>query len=258
MAVPVVRSVTFEDVAVLKHALNFELGILWEKSDVEASLLMGLNGQVLASRVGRELDSDLFRLLNMVRANIPLLRREMTVGGIEQSITRYRPGNVVASRVGRGELLLCILRKESSITSNLADIYRCVQILSHISRQKAITESELADYGQDVADELAELTWRLYAELESEGTVGEKKKNEEVLARFETTLGRILGQAESEMAMVTSVNELGIQTKEVSSDQWRQLVALLRRAVEAKAGRYYAEMAERQLMDIVEEAERLF
>lgn len=258
MAVSVVRKVTFEDVAVLKHALNFELELLSEKSDVEASLLVGLNGQVLASRMSRDLDSDLFRLLNMVRANTPLLRREMTLGGIEQSITRYQAGNVVASRVGRGELLLSILRKETSITKNLPHIYRCVQILSHISGQKAITERELADYGQDVADELAELTGRLYDELESEGTVGEKKKNEEVLARFRAALGNIVGQAESEMAMALSVNQLGIRTKEVSPAQWRGLVGLLRRAVEEKAGRYYAEMAERQLLEIVEEAERLF
>jgi len=258
MPVTPVRRVTFEDVAVLKHALDTELEILSDKSDVKVSILVGLNGQVLASCVPHDLDSGLFRLLSLVRANIPFLRREITLGGIQQSITRYEMGNVVVTRVGKGELLLAVLPKDHSITGNLPAIYRSAQILSHISIQKPLTEAELETYGEDVASELAELTGRLYAELEAVGTVGEKKKNEEILKRFGAMLDTVVGVAESEMMMVTALNQLGIQTKEVTPAQWRQLVALIRDAVEAKAGRYYAEMAERRLMDIVVRAEELF
>jgi len=258
MPVAAVRQVTFEDVAVLKHALDTELKILSDKSDVEVSILVALNGQVLASCVPYDLDSGLFRLLSLVRANIPFLRREITLGGIQQSITRYEAGNVVVTRVGKGELLISLLEKHLSVTKNLPQIYTTVQILSHVSSQKPIGERELSEYGEEVADELAELTQRLYAELESEGVVGERKKNEETLASFRAALERVVGKAESEMIMVIYVNQLGIRTKQVSPAQWRELVAAIRGAVETKAGRYYAEMIERQLMEIVVRAEELF
>lgn len=61
MPVTPVRRVTFEDVAVFNHALDTELKILSDKSDVEVSILVGLNGQVLASCVPHDLDSSLFR-----------------------------------------------------------------------------------------------------------------------------------------------------------------------------------------------------
>jgi len=253
-----VRDVTFEDVAVLKHALNAELRLMSEKSDVVAGLLVDLNGRVLASVVPNDLSSDTFRLLNLVRANVPRLRREITQGRIEQSITRYGVGNVVVTRVGEGELLLAVLHKDSSVTNNLSQISTSVQILSHISNQKAITKQELVEYGEEVADELAELTRRLYSELEAQGTVGEKKKNEDALASFQSILGAIVGKAESEMIMITGLNQLGIRTKQVSPRQWRQLVAELRRSVEAKGGRHYAEICEGRLMDVVTRAEEMF
>lgn len=258
MPVSSVRAVTFEDVAVLKHALDFELKIMTEKSDIVVALLVGLNGEVLASCVPDDLSSDMYRLLNLVRANIPFLRKEITIGRIEQSITRYEAGNIVVSRVGNGELLLSVLNKGSSVTRNLPQIYTSAQILSHISSQKAITTSELAEYGEDVAQELAELTRRLYSELESKGTVGEKKKNEEVLIRFKAILDSIVGQAESDMIMITHLNQLGIRTKQVSPLQWRQLVSQIRKSVEAKAGRHYAEIAENQLTEIVLKSEEMF
>ena len=253
-----VRDVTFEDVAVLKHALSSELRLMTEKSDVVACLLVGLNGQVLASDVPNDLSSDMYRLLNLVRANIPHLRQEITLGRIEQSITRYGVGNVVVTRVGAGELLLAVLHKDSSVTKNLPQIYTSVQILSHISSQKAITKQELAEYGPEVAEELAELTRRLYSELEAQGTVGESKKNEDALAGFLSILGEIVGKAESEMMMITGLNQLGIRTKQVSPTQWRQLVAQLRRSVEAKGGRYYAEICEGRLMEVVTRSEEMF
>lgn len=253
-----VRDVTFEDVAVLKHALNSELKLMSEKSDVVAGLLVGLNGQVLASCVPNDLSSDMYRLLNLVRANIPHLRQEITLGRIEQSITRYGVGNVVVTRVGQGELLLTVLHKDSSVTNNLPQILTSVQILSHISSQKAITKQELAEYGEEVADELAELTRRLYSELEAQGTVGEMKKNEDSLASFQEILTSIVGRAESEMIMITGLNQLGIRAKQVSVTQWRQLVAQLRRSVEAKGGRYYAEICEGRLMEVVTRSEELF
>ena len=258
MAVSTVRKVTFEDVAVLKYALGFELEILAEKSDIVAAILVALNGQVLASFVPNDLSSDMFRLINMVRANIPFLRKEITIGRIEQSIARYESGNIIISRVGKGELLISVLNKTSSITNNLPQIYRCAQILSHISSQKPITPKELTEYGKDVADELAELTGRLYAELESKGTVGEKKKNEEILAQFKSILEKVVGRAESDMIMIVNLNRLEIRLKEVSPGQWRQLIGLLRQAVEEKAGRYYAEMVEDRLMEVTTKAEQLF
>ena len=253
-----VRDVTFEDVAVLKHALNSELKLMAEKSDVVAGFLVGLNGQVLASYVPNDLSSDMYRLLNLVRTNIPHLRQEITLGRIEQSITRYGVGNVVVTRVGEGELLLTVLPKDSSITNNLPQIYTSVQILSHISSQKAITRQELAEYGEEVAEELAELTSRLYSELEAQGMVGERRKNEDVLARFQTILAGIVGKAESEMIMITGLNQLGIRTNQVAPGQWRQLVAQIRRSVEAKGGRYYAEICEGRLMEIVTRSEEMF
>lgn len=253
-----VRDVTFEDVAVLKHALGSELTLMTEKSDVVASLLVGLNGQVLASCVPNDLGSDMYRLLNLVRSNIPHMRQEITLGRIEQSIARYGAGNVVVTRVGEGELLVAVLHKDSSVTKNLPQINTSVQILFHISSQKAITRQELAEYGEEVAEELAELTRRLYSELEAQGTVGERKKNEDVLARFQSILSGIVGKAESEMIMITGLNQLGIRTKQVSHAQWRQLVAQVRGSVEAKAGRYYAEICEGRLMDVVTQAEQMF
>lgn len=255
---PAVRDVTFEDVAVLKHALDFELTLLSEKSDVVVALLVGLNGQVLASYVPNDLSSSDYRLLTLVQANIPYLRREIAIGNIQQSIARYEAGNVVATRVGKGELLLSVLGKDTSVTENLPQIYRCVQVLSHISSQKAITKEELAEYGEDVAQELGELTRRLYQELEATGTVGEKKKNEEILAKFKAVLDAIVGKAEADMVMIVNRSQLGIQPKRVSPLQWQQLIALIRRAVEAKAGRYYGEMAESRLTEIVARAEEMF
>jgi len=253
-----VRDVTFEDVIVLKYALDFELRIMTEKSDVVVAILVGLNGQVLASCVPDDLASDMYRLLNLVRANIPYLRKEITIGRIEQSITRYEAGNVVVTRVGNGQLLISVLNKDASVTRNLPQIYTSAQILTHISNQKAITKSELAEYGEDVAEELAELTRRLYSELEAKGTVGEKKKNEEALAKFKAILDSIVGQAESDMIMIAKINQLGIRTKQVSPAQWRQLVSQIRRSVEAKAGRYYAELSENRLMDVIVKSEEMF
>ena len=253
-----VRDVTFEDVSVLKHALNSELDLMIEKSDVVAGLLVGLSGQVLASCVPTDLSSDMYRLLNLVRANIPHLRQEISLGRIEQSITRYGIGNVVVTRVGEGELLLTVLHKDSSIAKNLSQLNTSVQILSHISSQKAITKQELAEYGEEVSEELAELTRRLYAQLEAQGVVGETKKNEDALARFQTILGDIVGRAESEMIMITGLNQLGIRIKQVSPTQWQQLVAQLRRSVEAKAGRYYAEICQDRLAEVVTQTERIF
>ena len=258
MPVSTVRKVSFEDVAVLKYALDFELEILAEKSDIVVAILVALNGQVLASFVPNDLSSDIFRLINMVKANIPFLRKEITIGRIEQSIARYESGNVIISRVGNGELLISVLNKTSSITDNLPQIYRCAQILSHISSQKPITPEELTEYGEDVANELAELTERLYAELESKGTVGEKKKNEDILAQFKSILETVVGRAESDMIMIINMNHLGISIKEVSSGQWQQLIALIRQSVEAKGGRYYAEVVESRLMEVTTRAEELF
>jgi len=253
-----VRDVTFEDVSVLKHALNSELDLMIEKSDVVACLLVGLSGQVLASYVPNDLGSDMYRLLDLVRGNIPQLRREIILGRIEQSITRYAVGNVVITRVGEGELLLTVLHKDSSITENLSQIYTSVQILSHISSQKPITREDLSEYGKEVAEELAELTRRLYTELEARGVVGEMKKNQDALARFQTILGDIVGRAESEMIMITGLNQLGIRTKQVSPAQWRQLVTQIRTSVEVKAGRYYAEICQDRLTAVVIQSEQIF
>lgn len=258
MAVSGVREVTFEAVTVLKYALDFELKIMIEKSDIVAALLVGLNGEVLASCIPGNLDSDLYRLLNMGRANIPFLRREITLGRIEQSITRYEAGNMVVTRVGNGQLLMSVLDKKSSVTRNLPQIYTSAQILSHISEQKPITRSELAEYSEEIAEELAELTRRLYSELEVKGTVGEKKKNEEILVKFKAILDYVVGQAESDMLMIANINQLGIRTKQVSPGQWRQLVSQIRNSVEAKAGRYYAELCENRLMDVIVKSEEMF
>jgi len=258
MATVGVRDVTFEDVSVLKHALNSELDLMIEKSDVVACLLVGLSGQVLASYIPNDLSSDMYRLLDLVRGNIPQLRKEIILCRIEQSITRYAVGNVVVTRVGEGELLLTVLHKESSVIENLSQIYTSVQILSHISRQKPITREDLSEYGEEVAEELAELTKRLYTELEAQGVVGEMKKNQDALARFQSILEDIVGRAESEMIMITGLNQLGIRTKQVSPIQWRQLVGQIRTSVEAKAGRYYAEICQDRLAEVVAQSERIF
>ena len=253
-----VRDVTFEDVAVLKHALDFELKLLSEKSDVVVALLVGLNGQVFASHVPNDLNSSDYRLLSLIQANIPYLRKEIAIGNIEQSIARYETGNVVATRVGKGELLLAILPRQSSAMEALPQINRSAQVLSHISSQKAITKEDLAQYGEDVVEELGELTRRLYGELEVTGTVGEKKKNEETLEKFKGVLDAIVGKAEADMIMITSSGQLGIQPKRVSPHQWQQFIVLIRQAVAKKAGRYYGEMAENELTEIVSKAEEMF
>jgi len=253
-----VRDVTFEDVAVLKHALDFELDILTEKSDVRVALLIGLNGQVLASAVPHGLSSDLYRLLSMVRAKIPLMQTDMSLSGLQQSIERYESGNVIVSRVGRGELLISVLEKTASVTKNLPQIFTSAQVLSHISSQQAITEQELASYGPEVAQELADLTKRLYAALEGQGTVGERKINEEILARFRAILEKVVGKAEADMTMVTAQNQLGVRPREILPSQWEELIARISSAVELKAGRYYAEMCQAQLNETFTEAKKLF
>ena len=253
-----VREVSFEDVGILKHALGAELRLLSDKSEVAVSVLAGLNGQVLSSYVPDDLPNDLFRLLSLVLGQISRIREEIVVGRIEQSVSRYATGNVVITRVGHGELLISALKKEASVTGNLPQIFTSVQVLSHISSQREITSQELSEYPQDVRDELSELTQRLYAELETKGTLGELKKNKEILARFEATLDQIVGKAESQMIMAASVGQLGIATRQVSPLQWRQLTEGVRQAVQAKAGRYYAELAENQLQEIIARSEELF
>lgn len=253
-----VREVSFEDVAILKHALDAELRLLSDKSNVAVSVLAGLNGQVLASYVPHDLPNELFRLLSLVLSQVPRIRQEIVVGQIEQSVSRYATGNVVITRVGHGELLMTALAKSDSVTGNLPQIFTSVQVLSHISSQRAITSQELDAYPQDVRDELSELTQRLYGELEAKGTLGELKKNEEVLARFEGALGQIVGKAESEMIMAARVAQMGIRARRVSPLQWRELIQGIRHAVEVKAGRYYAEMAESRLQEIIARSEELF
>lgn len=258
MATQTIKRVTFEDVAILKYALNFELDIMREKSDVKVALLVGLNGQVLASSVPNDLNSDLYRLLSMVRANIPYLRREMTLGRIEQSITRYATGNVVVSGVGVGELLISIFDKEAPIPDNLNQIGISSQILYHISKQKGITEEVLEEYGKDISNELKELTHRLYAELESAGTIGEKKKNEGIIEKFTQVLNSVIGEAESAMVMNEGLNQMALDIRHVSGDEWRALAALIRSSVESTAGQYYAEQVYKQLVEIITKSEELF
>ena len=123
-----IRDVTFEDVAVLKYALDYELKLMVEKSDVVVAALVSLNGQVLTSYVPDDLDSNMYRLMDLVRGNVPVLRKEITLASIQQSITRYEAGNVVITRVGVGELLLSALAKTSSVTKNLPQIFSIIPL----------------------------------------------------------------------------------------------------------------------------------
>ncbi|KYK26917.1 MAG: hypothetical protein AYK23_00560 [Candidatus Proteinoplasmatales archaeon SG8-5] len=217
-----------ETVVQLKHMLEMELKRIQETNKVDIIMFVGIDGRIFSSLIPQLLDGTQFRLLNLVKGNLPSICSQLTAENLEISIHKYKDGTVVISGVGDNCFLVSIFTKEVDIKELqpvVTGITKGSAVLNHLFELKPITPEAMQGYDDEVIEELSKLTRLLFVEKFDE--TREYKRNMELLKFMKNKIGSVVGIGAVDEIVTVTMNELGTSAPYMKEKDWIKFTEMI-------------------------------
>lgn len=231
-----------ETVTLLKSLLEMELRHVREEHGFDVAILVGVDGRIFAASIPQQLTPPQYRLLNLVKANLPSICAQLANEAMRLSLTQYEYGVTVIAQVGDRSFLVLLSGKAQDITkmdATVEHVQRAATVLSHVFRQQPMTTAALATYDAKTAEELRRLSRQLFVEKFEETSA--YKRNMEIHGYLKAELTKAVGVGSVQEILSVSFNEVGTTVAYMKDDQWVRLLDLVIEKVKAHGGEILAE-----------------
>jgi hypothetical protein len=208
--------------------LEMELKRIQETNNVDIIMFVGIDGRIFSSLIPQILDGSQFRLLNLVKGNLPSICSQLTAENLNISIQQYKDGTVVISGVGDNCFLVSIYSKPVEIDKLqplITGITKGSAVLNHLFELKPVTPEAMAGYDQDVVEELSKLTRLLFVEKFDE--TREYKRNMELLKFIKNKIGSVVGIGAVDEIVTVTMNELGTSAPFMKDKDWIKFTEII-------------------------------
>ncbi|TLZ52043.1 MAG: hypothetical protein E6K18_03585 [Methanobacteriota archaeon] len=178
-----------------------------------------------------------YRLLNLVKANLPSICAQLANEAMRLSLTEYEYGVVVISQVGHRSFLVLLSGKPQDITTmheTVGKVKRASAVLRHVFEQRPMAPDALAGYDKETAEELQRLSRQLFVEKFEE--TAQFKRNRDLMNYLKAELTKAIGVGPVQEVLSVSFNEVGTSAAYMKDDQWLKLIDLLVEKVRAQGG----------------------
>ncbi len=212
----------------LKHMLEMELKRIKKNNNIDMIMFIGIDGRIFSSLIPQLLDAPQFKLLNLVKGNLPYICGQLKAENLTISIQQYKHGSVIISGVGKNCFLVSILSKPvelDNIGPTVSSIINGSTVLNHLFELRPITPEAMADYEKEVSEELAKLTRLLFVEKFDE--TREYKRNMELLKFIKKKIGSIMGIGAVDEVVTLTLNEMGTTPAYMKEKDWLTFVQMI-------------------------------
>lgn len=221
----------------LKHMLDMELRKVKEANSVDAIMFMGVDGRMFCSNIPVDLNPQQYRLLNLVKSNLPYVCGQLSAENMQISVQHYEEGTIVIAGVGRNAFLVLLFAKKiefNEMENILANAEDASIVLNHLFESRPISPESLSGYDERVAAELSDLSRQLFVERFEE--TREFKKNMEILKFVKKKIQDTLGVGAVDEIVTFSFNELGTSAAYMNNDLWLKFMDRVVHRIEEMSG----------------------
>jgi len=95
----------------LKYMLEMELRRIKETNGIDMIMFIGIDGRIFSSLIPPLLEAPQFKLLNLVKGNLPFICGQLKAENLTFSIQQYKHGTVIISGVGNNCFIVSIFSK---------------------------------------------------------------------------------------------------------------------------------------------------
>lgn len=215
------KTLEAENVGLLKYMLEMELRRLTKDGEIEIVLFMGVDGRIFSSCIPETLDGKQNAMLHLVRSNLPSLCAQLRTENLTLSVQQYRHGTVFISGVGKSAFLLCLVTTEvdfTQIENRLKAIIKASTVIKHIFEQRPLSAETLAQYPEDVSEELTKLSRLLFKERFIH--TKEYQKNMEILDIIKNKVRIVVGKGAVDEIVTLTFNEMGVRPANMERHLW--------------------------------------
>lgn len=226
-----------ETVTLVKSLLEMELRRVRGDFGFDISMLIGVDGRIFATSIPDQLAAPQYRLLNLVKANLPNICAQLTSESMKLSVTQYEHGVVLIAPVGGRAFLVLLSGKMQDIATmgeTVAHVKRASEVLQHVFQQKPMSAEALGAYEPETAEELRRLSRRLFVEKFEETT--QYKRNMDLHNYLKAELTKAVGVGRVQEFLAHAYNEVGTSAPHMRDEQWMKLVELLVARVRGSEG----------------------
>lgn len=226
-----------ETATLLKSMLDMELRRVRTDFGFDVAMLVGVDGRIFAASIPEQLSPPQYRLLNLVKANLPSICAQLANEAMRLSLTQYDYGVTVIAQVGVRSFLVLLSGRAQDITKmdeTVVKVQQAAAVLGHVFQQKPMSREALAAYDKETADELQRLGRQLFVEKFDE--TPRYKRNMELMNYLKAELTKAVGVGAVQEILSVSFNEVGTAAQYMKDDQWLKLVDLLVEKVRAASG----------------------
>lgn len=205
----------------LKHMLDLEMRKIKEENEVDAVMFMGVDGRMFTSDIPVDLSAPQYRLLNLVKSNLPHICGQLSTENMQTSVQYYEEGTIIITCVGPNAFLVFLLARKiefKEMQGLLANVEDAGVVMKHLFEQRPISPELLSTYDEKVAAELSDLSRQLFVERFEE--TPEYKKNMEILKFVKKKIQDTVGIGSVEEIVTFSFNELGTSAAYMNDDLW--------------------------------------
>ncbi|HTD80765.1 MAG TPA: hypothetical protein VK723_01305, partial [Thermoplasmata archaeon] len=218
-----------------------------QENGFDIVLFLGVDGRIFASDVPWNLDPKQYRLLNLVKGNLPDICGQLSSQNLKLSVQQYDAGTIIISGVGDKAFLVFLATKPLEIPAMeglLANVLNVSAVMKHLLAERGMSDDEVRAYAPEVVQELKRLSRSLFVE-KFEETRG-YKRNMEVLAFVRKRLQAIVGVGPLEEVVTMAFNEVGTSASYMTEAHWDRFLELVIDEVGKVAGEVAAERARRE------------
>ena len=226
-----------ETATLLKSMLDMELRRVRTEFGFDVAMLVGVDGRIFAASIPDQLSPPQYRLLNLVKANLPSICAQLGNEAMKLSLTQYDYGVTVIAQVGERSFLVLLAGGVQDITKmdeTVARVRGAAAVLRHVFEQRSMAPEALAGYGRETADELRRLGRQLFVEKFEETPLF--KRNRDLMNYLKAELTKAVGVGAVQEVLSVSFNEVGTGASYMKDDQWLRLVDLIVEKVRAAGG----------------------
>ena len=215
------KTLDAENVMLLKHLLEMELRRLREDNGIDIVLFIGVDGRTFASQIPNELSAPQYRLLNIIKGNLPHICGQLYAENLRFSIQQYKSGTVIITGVGDNAFLASLLAKEIDLTNMqgiVKNLLKSSTVIKHVFELRPLTAEAMQGYDEEVIGELKKLSRLLFVEKFED--TRSFKRNQELLADMKKKIGGVAGVGKVEEIITLTFNEMGTTFAYMTNDQW--------------------------------------
>lgn len=231
-----------ETATLLKSMLDMELRRVRQEFGFDIAMLVGVDARIFATSIPEQLTPSQYRILNLVKANLPSICAQLTREAMKLNLAQYEFGATVIVPVSDRSFLVLLSGKPQDVLAmhaTVRNVQRAAAVLRHVFQQRPMSAEALAAYDGETQDELRRLGRQLFVEKFDE--TPQYKRNIDLMNYLKAELTKAVGVGAVQEVLGVSFNEVGTSAAYMKDDQWLKLVDILVDKVRAAGGEVLAE-----------------